>query len=112
MFPFLFLVYFTCFVDKEDFDIPQVTILYITEYNALNYNQAVTHVKRCIKTVDDYAKSYAKNYAISYGQQCRAEERLDSIRNMIEFGLTKEQILRKYSEEEYEKAEQSMLTNA
>ena len=58
MFPFLFLVYFTCFVDKEDFDIPQVTILYITEYNALNYNQAVTHVKRCIKTVDDYAKIF------------------------------------------------------
>lgn len=160
-------------------DIPQVTILYITEYDALNNNQAVTHVKRCMqtnegfipvsdkediifantavkddsdkskllqlflrkdvfedekypelskamryfkqteggrsevcKTVDDYAISYAKNYAISYGQQCRAEERLDSIRNMIEFGLTKEQILRKYSEEEYEKAEQSMLTNA
>ena len=56
------------------------------------------------KTVDDYAKNY--------GQQCRAEERLDSIRNMIELGLTKEQILLKYSEEEYEKAEQSMLTNA
>lgn len=60
------------------------------------------------KTVDDYAK----NYAINYGQQCRAEERLDSIRNIIELGLTKEQILLKYSEEEYEKAEQSMLTNA
>ena len=39
-------------------DIPQVTILYITEYDALNNNQAVTHVKRCIKTVDDYAKIF------------------------------------------------------
>ena len=38
----------------------------------------------------------------------RAEERLDAIRNMIELGLTKEQILKKYSEEEYEKAEKTL----
>ena len=43
-------------------------------------------------------------------EEGRAEERLDSIRNMIELGLTKEQILLKYSKEEYEKAEQSMFT--
>lgn len=129
--------------------------MYITEYDALNNNQAVTHVKRCMQTTegfipvsdkediifantavkDDSDRSkllrlflrkdvfeddkypelskamryfkqteggrsevcktvddYAKNYAINYGQQCRAEERLDSIRNMIELGLTKEQI--------------------
>ena len=38
----------------------------------------------------------------------RAEERLDAIRNMIELGLTREQILKKYSEEEYEKAEKTL----
>lgn len=35
-------------------DIPQVTILYITEYDALNNHQAVTHVKRCMKTEEGF----------------------------------------------------------
>ena len=39
------------------------------------------------------------------------EERLKAIRNMIELGLTKEQILKKYSEEEYEKAELKLFVN-
>lgn len=60
------------------------------------------------KTVEDYARSYAKDYAM----QERSEERLDAIRNMIELGLTKEQILKKYSEEEYEKAEKELLVHA
>ena len=30
---------------------------------------------------------------------------------MIELGLTRDQILKKYSEKEYEKAEQEMLAN-
>ena len=83
MFPFLFLVYFTCFVDKEDFDIPQVTILYITEYNALNYNQAVTHVKRCIKTVDDYAKIFRGEY----------EKPEQSMLQILNVGLLKESLV-------------------
>ena len=160
-------------------DIPQVTILYITEYDALHNNQTVTHVKRCMqtadgyipvfdkediffantavkddsdksellqlllrkdvfeddrypelskaikyfkqteggrsemcKTVEDYARSYAEDYAKDYAMQERAEERLSAIRNMIELGLTREQILKKYSEEEYEKAEQELLVHA
>lgn len=31
-------------------DVPQVTILYITEYDALQNHRAVTHVKRCMET--------------------------------------------------------------
>lgn len=42
----------------------------------------------------------------------RAEERVTAIQNMIELGLTKEQILKKYTEEEYEKAESSLLVNS
>lgn len=45
-------------------------------------------------------------------QYGRSKERIDAIRNMIELGLTKEQILKKYSEEEYEKAEQELLVHA
>lgn len=38
-----------------DFDnVPQVTILYITEYDALSNHQAVTHVQRCMKTKDGF----------------------------------------------------------
>ena len=38
------------------------------------------------------------------------EERLEAIQNMLDLGLTKEQILKKYSLEEYEKALYSMPT--
>lgn len=60
------------------------------------------------KTVEDYARSYAKDYAM----QERSEERLSAIRNMIRYGVSKETILRDYSEEEYEKAEQELLVHA
>lgn len=33
---------------------PNVTILYITEYDALGNNQTVTHVSRCMKVGSDY----------------------------------------------------------
>lgn len=35
-------------------DIPQVTILYITEYDALHNEQMITHVKRCMETQDGF----------------------------------------------------------
>ena len=35
-------------------DIPQVTILYITEYDALHNGQMITYVKRCMKTDKGY----------------------------------------------------------
>lgn len=35
-------------------DIPQVTILYITEYDALHNGQMITYVKRCMKTDEGY----------------------------------------------------------
>ena len=41
-------------------NVPQVTILYITEYDALNNGQAVTHVKRCMKTKDGFVPVYDK----------------------------------------------------
>ena len=40
------------------------------------------------------------------------EGRIDAIQNMIDLGLTKEQILRKYSPEEYEEALRSMSVKA
>ena len=42
-------------------------------------------------------------------EEGRQEERIKAIENMISLGLTKEKILTKYSEEEYEEAEQAML---
>lgn len=51
-----------------------------------------------------------------YTKEVRAEERAEgrvtAIQNMIELGLTKEQILKKYTEEEYEKAESSLPINS
>ena len=35
-------------------DIPQVVILYITEYDALHNGQMITHVKRCMDTKEGY----------------------------------------------------------
>ena len=35
-------------------DIPQVTILYITEYDALHNGQMITHVKRCMETQEGF----------------------------------------------------------
>lgn len=35
-------------------EIPNITILYITEYDALRNNQTVTHVSRCMKTEKGY----------------------------------------------------------
>lgn len=35
-------------------DIPTVKVLYITEYDALNNGQTVTHVSRCQKVADNY----------------------------------------------------------
>ena len=44
-------------------------------------------------------------------EEGRAEGRLAAICDMIEFGLSKEQILTKYSEDEYDKAKKRMLCN-
>jgi hypothetical protein len=38
-------------------------------------------------------------------------ERISAIRNMIRYGVKKEVILRDYSEEEYEKAEESLYAS-
>lgn len=154
-------------------DIPQVTILYITEYDALNTHKAVTHVKRCMETEEGFVpvsdkediffanteikedtekskllqlflrkdafddaqfpeiskavkyfketegglyemcktvEDYAMNYAMDYAKNVKSEGRIEAIRNMIELGLKKDQILKKYSEEEYRKAEEELLS--
>lgn len=153
-------------------DISQVKILYITEYDALNNKQAVTHVKRCMKTNDGFipisdkediffantaikensdksellqlflrkdafddakfpelskavkyfketeggrsevcktVENYAMDYALDYAKTYAKKERIDAIQNMLELGLSKEQILTKYSEEEIKMAEKDML---
>ena len=157
-------------------DIPQVTILYITEYDALHNGQMITHVKRCMetregfvpiddgediffantvvrdgsdqsellqlflrkdvfedarfpelseavkyfketeggfgemcKTVEDYAKNYAKNYAEDYAKKKLSEERMNTIRKMLQNGFSREMILSlDYSETELEAVEKEL----
>lgn len=54
-------------------DIPQVTILYITEYDVLHNGQMITHVKRCMETregfvpVDDGEDIYFVNTVVRDG---------------------------------------------
>ena len=65
--------------------------------------------------VTDMCKAWKEQMQMGVEQgieQGRRSERLSAICNMIELGLTKEQILQKYSEEEYTEAEQSMLVQA
>lgn len=54
-------------------DIPQVVILYITEYDALHNGQMITHVKRCMETqkgfepVDDGEDIFFANTVVKDG---------------------------------------------
>ena len=56
-------------------DIPQVTILYITEYDALHNCQMITYLKRCMKTdegyvpVDDGEDIFFVNTAVKDGSE-------------------------------------------
>lgn len=59
----------------------------------------------CITEYDE------KTFVDGIRAEGRAEERINAVRDMIEFGLPKEKILEKYSAEEYEKAEQGLLVN-
>lgn len=100
-------------------DVPQVTILYITEYDAFEdakfpeISKAVKYFKETeggrsevCKTVENYARSYAEE-AVAEG---RAEERLEAIRNMLKQSYTKEAILNlNYTEKEIQMAENAML---
>ena len=59
---------------ETDFsDIPQVVILYITEYDALHNGQMITHVKRCMETqkgfepVDDGEDIFFANTVVKDG---------------------------------------------
>ena len=45
-------------------------------------------------------------------ERLREEERIDAIRNMIKYDVSKEKILQDYSEEEYNEAIKSMLVEA
>lgn len=54
-------------------DVPQVTVLYVTEYDALKNGQPITHVKRCMETkegfvpVDDKEDIFFANTVIKDG---------------------------------------------
>ncbi len=157
-------------------DIPQVTILYITEYDALHNGQMITHMKCCMetregfvpiddgedicfvntvirdgsdqsellqlflredvfedgrfpelskavkysketegdfgemcKTVEDYAKDYEKNYAEDYAKKKLSEERMNTIRKMLQNGFSREMILSlDYSETDLEAVEKEL----
>ena len=60
------------------------------------------------KEVTDMCKAWDDHYR-SGVQQGEHAKRIEAIENMISLGLTKEKILTKYSEEEYEEAEKAML---
>ena len=45
-------------------------------------------------------------------ERLREEERIDAIRNMIKYDVSKEKILQDYSEEEYNEAVKAMLVEA
>ena len=47
-------------------DIPYVTVLYITEYDALQTGQAITYVKRCMKTKEGFVKFSNLSKAVKY----------------------------------------------
>ena len=64
------------------------------------------------KEVTDMCKAWDDHYrsGVQKGiQQGEHAKRIEAIENMILLGLTKEKILTKYSEEEYEEAEKAML---
>lgn len=56
------------------------------------------------KGVTDMCKAWLEQKQLG-----QAEERIKAIQNMLEFGVTKELILQKYSSEEYEEAEATMM---
>ena len=61
------------------------------------------------KAWDDHYRSGVQNGIQQGIQQGEHAKRIEAIENMILLGLTKEKILTKYSEEEYEEAEKAML---
>ena len=67
----------------------------ITEYNEKTFVDGIR------------AEGYDEGHAEGHD-----EGRLEAIRNMIKYGVSKEIILQDYSEEEYQKAEQQLLVNA
>lgn len=61
------------------------------------------------KTVEDYAKDYEKNYAEDYAKKKLSEERMNTIRKMLQNGFSKEMILSlDYSETELEAVEKEL----
>ena len=64
------------------------------------------------KAWDDHYRSGVQNGIQQGIQQGEHAKRIEAIENMISLGLTKEKILTKYSEEEYEEAEKAMLVES
>ena len=61
------------------------------------------------KTVEDYAKDYEKNYAEDYAKKKLSEERMNTIRKMLQNGFSREMILSQdYSETELEAVEKEL----
>jgi hypothetical protein len=58
-----------------------------------------------LKKLQDESKLLGRQEGLETG---RSDERIKTIVSMLELGLTKEQIITKYSEEEYEKAEEML----
>ena len=67
-----------------------------------NNRRGKVNMCNALKKLQDESKLLGRQEGLETG---RSEERIKVIVSMLELGLTKEQIITKYSEEEYEKAE-------
>ena len=79
----------------------------ITEYNEKTFVDGIR--------AEGYDEGHAEGRAEGRTEgraEGHDEGRLEAIRNMIKYGVSKEIILQDYSEEEYQKAEQQLLVNA
>ena len=68
-----------------------------------NNRRGKVNMCNALKKLQDESKLLGRQEGLETG---RSEERIKAIVSMLELGLTKEQIITKYSEEEYEKAEE------
>ena len=70
-----------------------------------NNRRGKVNMCNALKKLQDESKLLGRQEGLEAG---RSEERIKAIVSMLELGLTKEQITTKYSEDEYEKAEEML----
>ena len=74
-----------------------------------NNRRGKVNMCNALKKLQDESKLLGRQEGRQEGLETgRSEERIKAIVSMLELGLTKEQITTKYSEDEYEKAEEML----